>query len=318
MKRIAGIPNITYSRSTIFLDEAGIASLNSKDSFFILTGVIATNVSLESHLVHYVRMKEKYFGYSNEIHATDLFSSSYGKKRRGKSKLFNFKKYKRKYINELADFLDTVPFVYVTCVVNKNNLIKSAKKVKIDKPYETTLGMMKNIWINNNPQKAHSDFYKETIGNIKHDINNHAILNANNYYPLEITYKKVIEEYINSYTKIFRKNTGSFEICFESSPNKIRILKLTEKFKSETQKNTNKKTDLAKKLSQNLYSISFPNKKAKFLGLEIADLISYGHLLAREKRLTKNKEFSPIWNVIKRKKKLLKDHKNFETFFKLS
>ncbi len=57
MKRIAGIPNITYSRSTIFLDEAGIASLNSKDSFFILTGVIATNVSLESHLVHYVRMK---------------------------------------------------------------------------------------------------------------------------------------------------------------------------------------------------------------------------------------------------------------------
>lgn len=44
----------------------------------------------------------------------------------------------------------------------------------------------------------------------------------------------------------------------------------------------------AKDLSKDLYCLSFPNKTAKYLGLEIADLISYGYYLSFHHRRSKN------------------------------
>ena len=82
------------------------------------------------------------------------------------------------------------------------------------------------------------------------------------------------------------------QICFESSVYQSRILKYTDRFLQESEF-----------LKQSLYNISFPNKKAKFLGLEIADIISYGYYLSSHHRRKKNKLYEDIWKVIQRRRR---------------
>ncbi len=310
------IPKKTSARNTIYIDESGTASLKDSGTFFVLSGVIATNFIFDQVLYYYLNIKKKYLGYTGPIHAADLFSANYGKNKYGKQKLFRFPKYKKKYISELADFLDTIPFVFITCVVNKKTLINSANKTHIKRPYETTLRKMKEIWCAEYPHRSVADFYKEQVGEVKNIIKNYQINNINNYHPLNISYKFLLEKYNNEFIKKFRITSGgSLEVCFESSSNQIRILELTEKFCKETDEN-GKLTKFSNNLKNNLYSISFPNKKSKFLGLEIADIISYGYFLAAERRISKNSDFLPIWKIIKKKRFELNTTKNFECFYK--
>ena len=88
-----------------------------------------------------------------------------------------------------------------------------------------------------------------------------------------------------------------------------------EQFFDERRKGNNKeKTSFAENLKNSIYSISFPNKRAKYLGLEIADIISYGYNLSKYKRLN-NKEvdsYKEVWNTICRKRNALKKDYKFD------
>ena len=48
-----------------------------------------------------------------------------------------------------------------------------------------------------------------------------------------ISYKTILKEYINTYIKKLKIENPEFEICFETSPNRERIIRYTEDFFEE-------------------------------------------------------------------------------------
>jgi hypothetical protein len=55
-----------------------------------------------------------------------------------------------------------------------------------------------------------------------------------------------------------------------------------------------------------MFDISFLLKKAQYIGLEIADIISYGYNLQKYKRLTQTPMYRPIRKVSLRRNKVVK------------
>ncbi len=285
------------NRSTIYFDESGISSLNDSGRFFVLTGVIANNSDFNQLTEYYFRLKLKYFGEEKSVHSVELF---------WKPDLQT-----QMFILELHKYLETIPFGFITIVVDKNKIRQQAPLVTINNPYQTSFAKAKSIWI----KKGYpiQQFESKTVREVLNEIYIYKIYDINKYYPLISSYKKLLYEYISNYSRSMNTDRYDFEICFETSPNRERILKYTEEFFNEQIEGSQKeKTSFAKSLKEKVYSISFPNKSAKYLGLEIADMISYGFSLSRNKRLNEVTHFKPIWETINKRRLELRREYNVQ------
>jgi hypothetical protein len=287
------IPRVNTARKTIYFDESGEEkmpnaeiSFNSSERFFIYTGVIFNNYDVQNLEEHYFNLKRKYFNRIIEIHSTEFF------------RLKNERK--TGYIKSLADFLDTLPFLYITVIVDKKKMFDKSSIVKIRNPKDTTFKKALSICISKGLSKK--EFFNTPTLEILQIISEHTIRNVNNYRPLSLAYGKILEEYFFTFCKKLYKTTYKdyenikplTQLKFETSPNKSRILKYTEALR-------NKETDLGMVLINNIYDVSFPFKKARYMGLEIADMISYGYHLQKYKRLSMTPLYAPIRRVILRR-----------------
>ncbi len=292
------IPRITQSRKIIYFDESGEEkmpkeelSYDSTERYFIYTGVIFNNYDVENLENYYFNLKIKYLGRICTIHSTEFFRKPTNRN--------------TKFVKALAEFIDTLPFLYITVIVDKKTLFDSSTKIKIKKPMETTFKKALSIYTEKG--FPHNDFYNKTIKEILQLTSDYSIRNIYDYYPLTLAYKTILEEYflklLPQYFKpVFKdwdKGSVRTEFKFETSPNKERILKLTEKIRHED-------SELGKKLYRDMFDISFPLKKAQYMGLEIADIISYGYNLEKYKRLTQTPMYRPIRKVLLRRNKIVK------------
>jgi hypothetical protein len=262
------------SRNTIYFDESGVPSLKDKGQFFILTGVIANNLEFSQLSEYYLRLKIKYFKAEEPIHSFKLF--------------WQPKPEEISFISELVRYLDTIPFTFLTTVIDKKAILKSKPLIPPQNHFLTNFSQAKSLWV----KKGHNphEFSEKTIKEILKIVKT-TQYPVNNYYPLRIAYYTILKQYLKC-------NYGSeFEICFETSPNREKILKYTEEFYQE-RNSRQQKTIFAKKLKEQVYSISFPNKSAKYLGLEIADIISYGFSLSKYHRINKLVFYKEIWQLI--------------------
>jgi hypothetical protein len=290
------------NRNTLYFDESGVGSFKDSSRYFILTAVIANNNEIKQLSEYYFRLKYKYFNDNIPIHSNELFWKP-------NSKVKNF-------IPELTNYLQTLPFGILTVVVDKEKLLKDAPQVKLRNPYQTKLTQAKSIWKQSG--FAIETFEGKSVNEVLEVIKNFETKDIDNHYPLRIAYKTILKEYITNYSKNFGLKDCEFEICFETSPNRERILKYTERFYNETKTNNAKeKTSFAKNLKQNVYSISFPNKSSRYLGLEIADMVSYGFNLSRYKRLNEIEDFKPVWDVINKKRVELKKGFNIDCLIEI-
>lgn len=290
------------SRNTIYFDESGVPSLKDKKRFFILTGVIANNLEFTSLSEYYFRLKFKYFNEERTIHASNLFWKPNNKD--------------LSFIEELVGYLETLNFSFLTVVVNKNAILKYLPQTQPKNPFYTTFSEAKSIWekLTNKDENFREKTIKEILRTVKHS----KFPDANKYYPLRIAYYTILKEYLGSYAKKCNLENLDFEICFETSPNRERILKYTEEFYEERiEKRKKRKTKFAKNLKEHIYSISFPHKNAKYLGLEIADIISYGFNLSLNKRINAVPAYINIWEIVKRKRAHLKKNYGIECIYKI-
>lgn len=290
------IPKRDLSRNIVYFDESGTASFKGNDTYYVLTGVIAKTGEFRKFEEYYFTLKKKYFGRVGVLHATEIFND-YQPKSKTKAQLFRIKKYRHQYIEELAAFIDNLPFVYITRTLNKKIFLQNTSLVSFN-PNETKFNVAYSLLKKQGDIKTWDDFKTKNIQEIMQTLKTYKIPKANNYLPLELTLKSLLEEYFMVYQNKFR---GLTEICYESSPNQAKILNLFEKFKQELDSKGNK-TDFAKKFTSEIYSVSFPNKKAKYMGLEIADLISYGYFLKANRRITANKYYQPIWKSLQKRR----------------
>lgn len=297
------IPLQTKSRHTLYIDESGTSSLKEKERYYILTSVVATNHSFENVEEFYENLKRKYFGYIQHIHSVELFSEDSEYIRKGRAQLFRIKKYRGQYIKELSYFLDSIPFVFETVIINKRAMLAQLNTVKISNPWATTIGKANEIFIESG--KSPDEFKETKISELLPIIGNYKILPIDYFRPLEMAYKEVLQQHLKNYYKNIYLPGSKMQICIESSTDQTRMLKLTENFKQETDKVQPKshRTQFAKNLASDLYCLSFPNKTAKYLGLEIADLISYGYYLSSHHRRSRNTLYVPIWNVIQKRRR---------------
>lgn len=311
------LPKKTTGRHTIYIDESGTASLKDKGRYFVLTGVIATNHSFNNVEEFYFNLKRKYFGYIQHLHSVELFSANTRYLRKSKAQLFKIKKYRRKYIQELAYFLDTVPFVFLTVIVDKRRMLKSLHPVQINHLWATTIGEAKRIYTS--MKNCDIPFTEARISDVIKTIDKFKILPIDHFRPLKVAYKKLLLQYFKNYKKNIYTAESKMQICVESSEYQSRILKYTEEFLLETDhlQHKPKKTRFSKELKTSLYNMSFPNKKAKFLGLEIADIISYGHYLASHHKRSKNELYKDIWIVIEKRKKDIEKKYNIKCVVKI-
>lgn len=279
----------------IYLDESGVADLNDKQTkHFILTGVFAEKDSFEKYNSYYCQLKYKYLKENIGLHAYDLFH--------------NPGKYDQQFIFEFASFIDALPFGFCTVSINKNKIINDAQKRKIKRPLEASFNRAITIYLEEGGKKE--DFYTEKVSTIVKKISQYRMENVNRFYALKITYEEIIKRYLSDYTENINQECKPFEICFEDGSNKERILVLTEKFKQVDD-------SFGILLKENLSEISFPNKKAKYLGLELADVISFGFNLSLNGKLDSNDSYKIIWEAINRRRIEFKDKKSIDMFIKL-
>lgn len=293
------IPRVNTARKTIYFDESGEEkmpnaeiSFNSPERFFIYTGVIFNNYDIENLEEHYFNLKRKYFNRIIEIHSTEFFRLKNGSK--------------KGYVKSLADFIDTLPFLYITVIIDKKKLFDQSSIIKIRNPKDTTFKKALSICISKG--FSQKDFFNAPTLEVLQTISKHTIRNVNNYRPLYLAYEKILEEYFLTFCKKFYKTTYKnydkikplTQLKFETSPNKTRILKYTEALR-------NKDTQLGKILINNIYDVSFPFKKARYMGLEIADMISYGYHLEKYKRLSMTPLYQPIRKAILRRTHTVKE-----------
>ena len=289
------IPVSKNNRITIYFDESGVSSLKDKGRFFILTGVIANNTEFSQLSEYYFRLKLKYFKKETPLHSVDLFWN-----KDEKTELF---------IKELVEYLETIQFGFLTVVVDKGRVFESVPLTHPNNPFLTTFSEAKSIW--KKAGFATEKFKDKTMEEILETIKKSEFHDINNYYPLEISYYTLLKKYLNEYSKKLGIDDCEFEICFETSPNRERIIRYTEEFYEERKKgNPEEKTNFAVNLKNHVYSISFPNKSAKYLGLEIADIVSYGFSLSRYKRINEAPLYKDVWNIIsKRRTDIKRDYK---------
>ncbi|MBP8708351.1 MAG: DUF3800 domain-containing protein [Caldisericia bacterium] len=281
------------NRNTIYLDESGVSSLKDKKRFFILTGVIANNSEFQALSEYYFRLKYKYFNEDKTIHSKDIFWKS--------------DKKEQLFITELVEYLDTLNFSFIVVIVDKEEILKNTPQTYPKNPFYTTFSQAKSIW--QRTGLATETFKDKTIDEVLEVVKKTKFPDINNQYPLMISYKTILKEYINTYIKKLKIENPEFEICFETSPNRERIIRYTEDFFEEKKTGSPKeKTAFAKKLKDSVYSISFPNKKARYLGLEIADIISYGYNLSKYKKINFSgvESYKDVWGIICKKKNILK------------
>jgi hypothetical protein len=289
-------------RNTIYFDESGVPSLNDENRFFVLTGVIGNNLEFYSLAEYYFRLKLKYFKEEKELHSSVLFWQP-----NTRALLF---------IKELVEYLETLEFAFLTVTVDKHAVLKEAPKTTPRNPYNTTFSQAKSLWKRDG--FSQEKFGDRTVDEVLNIVKQKYFADINNYYPLKIAYYTILKKYLDDYTKKRKLENSNFEICFETSPNRERILKYTEEFFEE--KNTDssrEKTNFAKSLKENVYSISFPNKNAKYLGLEIADIISYGFGLSRNKRIKKVPSYREVWDIILKRRMNLKKDYDIECVYKI-
>lgn len=313
MNIIHHIPNRSLSRKTLFIDESGVASLKDSSNYFIMTAVISTNEEFNKMQSYYIHLKQKFNGYSPPIHATDLFrEKGFNYVNKSRSNLLRIGKVRGRYIKELAQFIDTIPFVYITCVIDKRSLLNTSEVVALRNPLKTTF--KKAISVCKESSIEIEEFKNLSIQDVLKILGEYKIKNQNNYKPLEIAYIELLRKYNDDYIRNFcYENTNkdqykgtSFELCFETSSNRTRLINLTDKILSGYNGD-----EFRENMTKRLYCLSFANKSAKYLGVEIADLISYGYSLRYRRVLGKNKLYSPLWKVIKKREKELIKNKNF-------
>jgi hypothetical protein len=297
------IPSRTKGRHTLFIDESGTASLKDQERFFILTAVISTNYSFEDIETFYENLKRKYFGYIQHIHSVELFSKKSDYVKGGKARLFKIIKYRKRYIQELSYFLDSIPFVYQTVIVDKKKMLEDINSIRINHPWSTTIGKAKEIFAESGQDIEL--FQESKISEILPIIESYEILPIDYFRPLEVAYREILTQHFQSYYRKIYSLGNRMHICMESSQYQSRVQKLTEDFQQETNKQQPKpkRTQFAKDLTNSLYCLSFPNKKAKYLGLEIADIISYGYYLSCHHRRQKNTLYADIWKVIQKRRR---------------
>lgn len=203
-------------------------------------------------------------------------------------------------------------------IINKKAILKNAPLTSPKNPFNTTFSEAKSTLQKNGFSTV--EIRKKSIDEVLNIIKKTKFPNINNQYPLQISYKTILNTYINTYVKNLGLKNPQFEICFETSPNRERIIKYTEAF-FEERKNTKPKerTSFAKKLKDSVYSISFPNKKARYLGLEIADIISYGYNLSKYKRINKKEveSYKDVWDIICTKRHELKRDYKIDCVYKI-
>jgi hypothetical protein len=291
------------NRNTIYIDESGVASLKDKGKFFILTGIIANNYEFSLLSEYYFRMKLKYFENEIPLHSFDLF-----RKPSKEEKLF---------IEELEKYLETLSFGMITIIVDKKKIIKNTNITSPKNPYNVNFSKAKSLWLENKLNTSQK-FLDLSIREILNVVKNTEFPNINNYYPLEISYHTLLKTYLNEYAPKMKLQTSEFEICFETSPNREKIIRYTEEMFEERRTNNLKlKTKFAEELKENIYGISFPNKKAQYLGLELADIISYGFNLSKKGKLKEYPYYAKIWSVIKNKEISYKKIHNLESVYNL-
>ncbi len=291
--------NNSISRNTLYFDESGVPSLNDKKQYFILTGVIADNTEFRELSAYYYKLKLKHFGQEESIHSQKLF--------------WKPKKAERAFIEELTPYLETLDFSYITIIVNKKAVLDSTPTTVPKNPFATSFSEAKSIWKKSG--LAVESFQGKTMEEILNVVKKSRFPDINKHYPLKIAYYTILKLYINDYMKSKKITDKDFEICFETSPNRERILRYTEEFYDEKKKNSRtERTSFAKKLKRSVYSISFPNKRAKYLGLEIADIISYGYNLSKYKGLNAKEveSYQKIWSCICKKRIALKKDYKFD------
>lgn len=290
------IPNeaVISNRDIIYIDESGVADLNDKKTkYFILTGVITDSELFKKYNSYYCQLKYKYLGDDVAVHSYDLF--------------YKPGKYKKKFIEELSIFIDNIPFGFFTIVANKTKLLSSVPNKKINDPLSTTFRKAISIYTANN--KTQADMYTAPVSEVISEISKYKIQDINRYYALEVTYRELLEQYFNKYTPAVNTTSQDFELCFEESPNKKRILEITEKLK-------NSGTSLAQNLNDNFTGISFPYKRAKYLGLELADIIAFGFNLSLYGKASTNLTYSKIWEAINKRRIEFKNKKKIDMLVK--
>lgn len=283
------------TKDIVYLDESGVADLNDKQSkFFILTGIIADNDSFQKYNRYYCQLKYKYLGDDVEIHSHDLFHKP--------------GKFESKFIDELATFIDNIPFCFFTVAANKKKLLNSTTKRKAKDLMGTTFNKALSIYIER--EKDKEAFYSEPLSAVLKEISKYKFKDINRLYPLEITYKEILNQYLTSYTKNINKGVKDFEIYFEESSNMNKILELTEKFKTSGEPFTTG-------LGTSLLNISFPNKRARYLGLELADIVSFGFGLSLYRKVSERKSYRKIWEALNRRRIEFNNKKGVNMFIKL-
>jgi len=293
------IPKPTVTRKTIFFDESGQGKMpdqnikfNSNNRYFIYTGVMFNNYDLKNFENYYFYLKKKFFNKAIELHATRFF-------RRNEKNI-------QEYIQRLSEFLDTIPFLYITAIVDKKRHYDEAKKERVKEPLDTTLRKALSICMKKGLKDT--EFYKQTVREVFRNISSHTFRNIKNYYPLELAYRTILEAYFyRIYPELLsfkHKNWVNIqpltELKFETSPNRQRILKYTENFRGEM-------SEFGNQIKKSIYDISFPFKKARYMGLEIADIISYGYNLLKYHRLNRTRLFKPIRKVLLKKERRIKN-----------
>lgn len=297
-------------RGTLFFDESGEEKMpkskisrKDKDRYFIYTAVFGHNYDFENFQRYYIQLKYKYLNKNGQFHSSKFFRESNTKK-----KIF---------INTLANFLDTIPFVHITVIVDKKSLFEKGKLITARNPMDTTLRKSLSICIESGFQ--YGDFIEMPAKEILKNISKYKFPDIYNYYPLEIAYKKILETYFNIVspallrTKVYnyKEIKPMLGLCFETSPNRRRILEYTDMFRNMM--DGNKKTKLAENIYDSLYDISFPFKKARYLGLELADMIGYGYNLQKNRRLLQVPLYKPLRRVILRRERILREQLGIKT-----
>jgi len=303
------VPRVGTMRKTIFFDESGEEKMpfktiphNSPDRFFIYTGVCFNNYDIKDLQQYYFNLKRKFLGTVREIHSTEFF------RQETKNKL--------SYIKALAAFIDTLPFFYTTVIVDKKKLFDESKIITIKEPMTTTF--QKALSIFKSEGLKEEEFFDSPLRDILKVTSQYSFKNINNYQPLKLAYLTILEQYfINIPPKYFKpvyedyKDTSIFaELKFETSPNRARLLSFTEQLRSQDSK-------LGNVLKNNIYDISFPFKKSKYMGLEIADIISYGYHLEKYKRLTMTPLYKPIRKAILRRARVFEEELGLNTVLEI-